>query len=133
MGFLKSWFLRIPGYQKPWPYVGRLQQTFVCLCIPRLLDLLRISLLSLKHRDNIYCSYLIKLEDKARYAGLLLAPEECFSRGRGLFYPSGEKKPFYAVLAHFWFLVLTLVTFISSLSHFQKNQKFRKKKKKIKT
>ena len=28
------------GCQKPFPYLGRLQQAFVCLCIPRWLDLL---------------------------------------------------------------------------------------------
>ena len=38
--FLKSQFLQIPGCQKPWPYLGRLQQAFVCLCMPRWLDLL---------------------------------------------------------------------------------------------
>ena len=40
MGFLKSRFLQIPGCQKPCPFLGRLQQAFVCLCIPRWLDLL---------------------------------------------------------------------------------------------
>ena len=40
MGFLKSRFLQILGCQKPFPYLGRLQQAFVCLCIPRWLDLL---------------------------------------------------------------------------------------------
>ena len=46
------------------------------------------------------------LEDTARYAGLLLAPAEGF--GRGFFYPSGKKRAFYAVLAHFWqFLVIS--------------------------
>ena len=47
---------------------------------------------------------LLKLEDTARYAGLLLAPAEGF--GRGFFCPSGKKKAYYAVLALFWrFLV----------------------------
>ena len=40
MGFLKSQFLQILGCQKPFPYLGGLQQAFVCLCIPRWLDLL---------------------------------------------------------------------------------------------
>ena len=45
-----------------------------------------------------------KLEDTARYAGLLLAPAEGF--GRAFFWPSGKKRAYYAVLAHFWhFLV----------------------------
>ena len=49
-------------------------------------------------------SFLIVLEDTARYAGLLLAPPEGF--GRGFFCPSGKKRAYYAVLAHFWhFLV----------------------------
>ena len=40
MGFLKSRNLQILGCQKPFPYLGRLQQAFVCLRIPRWLDLL---------------------------------------------------------------------------------------------
>ena len=43
--------------------------------------------------------YKIKLEDTARYAGLLLTPAEGF--GRGFSCPSGKKRAFYAVLAHF--------------------------------
>ena len=38
MGFLKSWFLQIPGC--PCPYLGRLLQAIICLRIPRWLDLL---------------------------------------------------------------------------------------------
>ena len=48
--------------------------------------------------------FFLILEDTARYAGLLLAPVEGF--GRGFFCPSGKKRAYYAVLAHFWqFLV----------------------------
>ena len=53
-----------------------------------------------------------KLEDNARYAGLLLAPAEGF--GRGIFCPLGKKIAYYAVLAHCWrFLV-----FSSNLGNF---------------
>ena len=50
MGFLKLWFLQILGCQKPCPYLGRLQQAFICLCIPRWLDLLSPTVHSLKGR-----------------------------------------------------------------------------------
>ena len=54
--------------------------------------------------DDHNVSNNIRLEDTARYAGLLLAPAEGF--GRGFFCPSGKKRAYYAVLAHFWhFLV----------------------------
>ena len=50
------------------------------------------------------CKHYYKLEDTARYVVLLLAPAEGF--GRSFFCPSGKKRAFYAVLAHFWqFLV----------------------------
>ena len=44
----------------------------------------------------------IKLEDTASYTGLLLAPAEVFGLWPRLFLPFGQKKGFYAVLAHFW-------------------------------
>ena len=55
------------------------------------------------------------LEDTARYAGLLLAPAEGFGGGPGFFCPSGKKKPYYAVLANFWFPVVTLVSSVETL------------------
>ena len=70
------------------------------------------------------------LEDTARYAGLLLAPAEGF--GRGFFCPLGKKRAFYAVLAHFWCPVVTVVTFSSNLSNFEKKQRNKNKKNKKK-
>ena len=55
-------------------------------------------------------------KDSARYAGLLLAPAECFGLGPRLFLPFGEKKAYYAVLAHCWCPVVTLVN-QGSLDH----------------
>ena len=55
------------------------------------------------------------LEDTARYAGLLLAPVE--GLGRGFF-------------GNFWCPVVTLVTFSSNLSDFERNPKKPKKSKK---
>ena len=58
------------------------------------------------------------------YAGLLLAPAEGFVQG----------KASYAVLAHFthlghfWCPVVTLVTFSSNISNFEKNKKKNPKK-----
>ena len=68
------------------------------------------------------------LEATARYAGLLIAPAEGFGLrpwlflafGHGFFCPSA-KKTYYAVLAHFWFSVVTLVTFNSNLSNVVRN------------
>ena len=68
----------------------------------------------------------LKLEDTARYAGLLLAPAEGF--GRGLFLP-GKKKlimRFWPILGHFWCPVVTLVTFSSNSSNFERNPKNQK-------
>ena len=48
-----------------------------------------------------------KLEDTARYAGLLLAPAEGFGLRPRLFLPFGQKKALYAVLAHFWQFLVT--------------------------
>ena len=70
---------------------------------------------------------LSKLEDTARYAGLLLAPAQGFGRGRGFFCPSGKKKSFFMmfwpIFGNFWCPVVTVVTFISYLSNFEKNSK----------
>ena len=52
MGFLKSRNLQILGYQKPFPFLGRLQQAFVCLRIPRWLDLLIKLVLRLPSGDH---------------------------------------------------------------------------------
>ena len=60
------------------------------------------------------------LEDTARYASLLLAPVEALAEAEA-FLPFGQKKPYYAVLASFWFLVVTLVTFSSKFSNFEGN------------
>ena len=48
-----------------------------------------------------------KLEDTARYAGLLLAPAESFGLCHRLFFALlAKKRAYYADLAHFWeFLV----------------------------
>ena len=67
-----------------------------------------------------------ELEDTARYAGLLLAPAEGFGLWPRLFCPSGKKRAYYAALAHFgnfWCPVVTLVTFSSYLSKFERNPK----------
>ena len=47
-------------------------------------------------------SLLINLENMARYAGLLLALAEGFGLRPRHFLPFGQKKAYYAVLAHFW-------------------------------
>ena len=88
--------------------------------------------------DNIVCliretlrlkmhtkyEFLPLLEITASYAGLLLVPAEGF--GRGFFCPSGKKRAYYAVLAHFWqFLVSS-----SNISNFEKKTKKPKKSKK---
>ena len=56
----------------------------------------------------------------ARYAGQLLAPAKVF------FGPFGKKgliKLFWLILGHFWCSVVTLVTFNSNLSNFEKKPK----------
>ena len=63
----------------------------------------------------------------ARYAGQLLAPAEGFVRD--FFLPFGQKKVFFMMfLAHYWYSVVTLVTFRSNLSIFfiKKIQKTKK-------
>ena len=78
-----------------------------------------------------------KLEDTTRYTGLLLAPAEGF--GRGLFFALQAKKGlfmlFWAVFGDFWCPVVTVVTFSSNLSNFErnppKNEKIQNKSKKI--
>ena len=65
----------------------------------------------------------------ARYAGLLLAPAEGFGLWPRLFWV--KKRTYYAVLAHFWRPVVTLVIFSSDLRNFESNPKKPKKKKKI--
>ena len=58
----------------------------------------------------------------ARYADLLLAPAEGF--GRGFFLPFGQKRElvmlFWPMLDHFWYPLVTLVTFSINLSNFKK-------------
>ena len=61
-----------------------------------------------------------RLEDTARYAGLLLAPAEDFGLWLRLV---GQEliMLFWATLGNFWCPVVTLVTFSSNLSNFEKN------------
>ena len=40
-----------------------------------------------------------------------------------VFLPFGQKTAYYAVLAHFWCPVVTLVVFSSNLSNFERNPK----------
>ena len=67
------------------------------------------------------------LEGIARYAGLLLAPAEGFSIYLRLFWPSWQKNElfmlFVLILGHFWFSVVTSVTFSSNLSNSENNPK----------
>ena len=69
-------------------------------------------------------TYII-LEDKAPYAGFLLAPAESFGLWPRLFL-AGQKKTFFTlfmlILGHYWFLVVTSVTFNNFENH-PKNQK----------
>ena len=52
----------------------------------------------------LYC----RLEDTARYVGLLLAPAEGFGLRPGFFCPLDKIRAFHAILAHFWrFLVFS--------------------------
>ena len=67
-----------------------------------------------------------QLEDTARYAGLLLAPAEGFGRAK--------KRAYYAVLnnsGNFWRPVVTLVSFSSNRSNFERNPKKKLNQKKI--
>ena len=63
---------------------------------------------------------LMKLEDTARYAGLLLAPAEGFGLCPRLFLPFRQKKE---LIMLFWCPVVTLVTFSSNLRNFERNAK----------
>ena len=47
-----------------------------------------------QNQTHPHVKMIMRLEDTARYAGLLLAPAEGFGRG--------QKRAYYAVLAHFW-------------------------------
>ena len=70
----------------------------------------------------------------ARYAGQLLAPAEGFVRD--VFFALWAKKGIFMMfLAHYWYSVVTLVTFRSNLSIFfyKKNPKNQKKSTKFKT
>ena len=68
-----------------------------------------------------------KLEDTARYAGLLLAPAEGFGLRPRLFFALRAKKKlimlFWPIFCNFWCPVVTLVTFSSNLSNFERNAK----------
>ena len=71
------------------------------------------------------------LEDTARYAGLLLAPAEDFGLRPRLFLPFRQKRSllccFGPFLGGFWCPVVTLVTFSSNLSTFERNPKKKRK------
>ena len=75
------------------------------------------------------------LEDTARYAGLLLAPAEAFGlRPRAVFALRAKIKLimlFWPFSVNFWCPVVTLVTFSSGLSNFERNCKKTNKSKKI--
>ena len=61
--FLKSRFLQILGCQKPFPYLGRLQQAFACLWIPRGLDLLQCTMYLTLHNFSLkLCSTIVDLK-----------------------------------------------------------------------
>ena len=92
--------------------------------------------------DGINSNYklLLKLEDTARYAGLLLAPAEGFGLPPRIFFCSlGKRKEFimlfWPILGNFWCAVVTFVTFSSNLSNFERNpspkKNLKKKRKKI--
>ena len=77
------------------------------------------------------------LEDTARYAGLLLAPAEGFGLRPRLFLALRAKKElfmlFWPIFGDFWCPLVTVVTFSSNLSNFERNQnnfKIQKKKSK---
>ena len=68
---------------------------------------LNVQLIHMVKKTFSWELYLSPLEDTARYTGLLIAPAEGF--GQGFCCPSGKKKSYYAVLAHFWqFLVSSI-------------------------
>ena len=73
----------------------------------------------------------IKLEDTARYAGLLLAPAEGIGLRPRAFFALWAKKDlfilFWPILGYLWGPVVTLVTFSSNLSNFKTNPKNPKK------
>ena len=62
----------------------------------------------------------VGLEDTARYTGLLLAPAEGFGRRQVIML-------FWPIFDNFWCPVVTLVTFSSNLSNFERNPKKPKK------
>ena len=73
---------------------------------------------------SVLCAALSRLEDTARYAGLLLAPAEGF--GRGFFALRAKNELFmlfWPILGDFWCPVVTVVTFSSNLSNFERTQK----------
>ena len=82
------------------------------------------------HKYRTIPVFTIKLEDTARYAGLLLAPAEGFGLRPRLFLPFGQKKEliilFWTIFVNFWCPVITLVTVSSNLSNFERNPKKKK-------
>ena len=68
-----------------------------------------------------------ELEDMARYTGLLLAPGEGFGLWPRAFFALREKKGlimlFRPIFGNFLCPVVTLVTFSSNLSNFERNPK----------
>ena len=76
------------------------------------------------------------LEDTARYAGVLLAPAEGFGLRTSLFFAFFRAKKevimlFWPFFGNFWCPVVTLVTFSSYISNFERNPKKTKKIQKI--
>ena len=79
-----------------------------------------------KSWEIVYLYFNNKLEDTARYAGLLLAPAEGFSLQPRLFLAFGQKRPillFWPILGNFWCQVVTLVTFCSNLTSFKQKKR----------
>ena len=80
--------------------------------------------------------YLFKLEDTARYAGLLLAPAEGLPSAEAFFALRTKNEfimLFGPIFGNFLCPVVTLVTFSSNISNFERNPKKPKKSKKNST
>ena len=77
----------------------------------------------------------MELEDMPRYAGQLLAPAEGFGLWPRFFEPSGKKRAlimlFWPIFDNFWGPLVTLVTFSSNISNFERNSKKPKKMQKF--
>ena len=88
-------------------------------CFPKENFLLREGLQKILYSDNTLPSQ----------CGL--TSSSCGGLQPRLFCPLGKKRAFLLfvpILSHFWVSVVTSVTFVSNLSKFEKNPKFKKKK-----